>query len=199
MSMTRNVSILLRIVCLMGVASLASVAYAADAGASKSASVTDLVRQMVGTWQVKARMWPSPAAKAVDLPPATARRELKSDAFLEEVMEPTGKVADSAFTRIAYFSFNPVNQQYEYFSLDSRLPQMMSYAIPGANKTRGGNIELVGTSFIAPEWGPQKNVPFMYRLTLGPVENNQQVVQLYLKEQNGTGTEFLAFEYVYSR
>lgn len=27
----------------------------------------------------------------------------------------------------------------------------------------------------------------------------QRVVQLFLKEQNGLGAEFLAFEYVYSR
>jgi hypothetical protein len=162
-------------------------------------SVTALMRQMAGTWQVKSRMWPAAGAKPIELPAATARRELVSDAFLTEMMEPAVKAADNAFSRVAHFSFNPVNQQYEYFSLDSRLPQMMSYAIPGANKIRGGNVELAGTSFVAPAWGPEKNVPFMYRLSIGPVENNQQIVRIYLTEQRGQGGEFVAFEYVYSR
>ena len=73
------------------------------------------------------------------------------------------------FNRVAYFSLNPLNQQYEYVSVDSRLPQMMSYVVPGANKTRQGKVELSGASFVAPEWGTNKNVPFMYRLVIGPV------------------------------
>jgi hypothetical protein len=76
---------------------------------------------------------------------------------------------------------------------------MMSYVAPGANKVRDGKVELIGTSFVAPEWGAKKNVAFMYRLTIGPVESNSQVVQLFLTEQNGEGAEFLAFEYVYRR
>ncbi len=76
---------------------------------------------------------------------------------------------------------------------------MMSYAAPGANKMCDGKVELIGTSFVAPQWGEKKNVPFMYRLTLGPVQNGRQVVQMFLTEQNGEGDEFLAFEYVYER
>jgi hypothetical protein len=144
-------------------------------------------------------MWPGPDANAVDLPRATARRAIVGDAFLQEVMEPADKSGQALFTRVAYFSYNQTNQQYEYFSLDSRLPQMMSYVVPGANKARGGSIELAGTSFVAPEWGTAKNVPFMYRLTVGPVDENRQIVQLFLTEQTGRGKEFLAFEYVYSR
>ena len=116
-----------------------------------------------------------------------------------EMLEPGNESEKSPFTRVAYFSYNPVNRQYEYFSLDSRLPQMMSYAVPGANRIRGENVELVGRSFVAPEWGAKKNVPFMYRLTVGPVDGNRQVVQLFLTEQGADAAEFLAFEYVYTR
>jgi hypothetical protein len=189
---------LFRLACLAGLLSLASFAYGQEPAAGKSASVTLLIRQMVGTWDVRPRMWPGPDATAVDLPRATARRDIVGDAFLQEVMEPTDKSGQALFTRVAYFSYNQINQQYEYFSLDSRLPQMMTYVVPGANKERGGRIELVGTSFVAPEWGTEKNVPFMYRLTVGPVDENRQVVQLFLTEQAGR-KEFLAFEYVYSR
>jgi hypothetical protein len=144
-------------------------------------------------------MWPGPDAKAIDLPQSVARRELIRDAYLQEVMEPSDQSAAPPFTRTAYFSYNPINQQYEYFSLDNRLPQMMTYVAPGANKVRDGKVELLGTSFVAPEWGAKKNVAFMYRLTIGPVERNSQTVQLFMTEQNDRADEFLAFEYVYRR
>jgi hypothetical protein len=76
---------------------------------------------------------------------------------------------------------------------------MMSYTMPGANRMRAGKVELTGASFVALEWGKEKNVPFMYRLTVGPVEGGRQVVQLFLRQQGARSEEFLAFEYVYSR
>jgi len=43
-------------------------------------------------------------------------------------------------------------------------------------------------------------VTFIYRLTVGEVEKDRQVVQLYLTPQSGESTkEFLAFEYIYPR
>lgn len=196
--MIRPMSTPLLLVCLLCMVSMSTPANAQDTE-STSTSVTTFMRQMTGTWHVRSRMWPSPNAKAIELPAALAHRELIRDSFLQEVMEPSDKAPEPEFTRIAYFSYNSINQQYEYFSIDSRLPQMMSYAVPGANKMHGGKVELIGSSFVAPQWGEKKNVPFMYRLTIGPVQNGSQVVQMFLTEQNGEGKEFLAFEYVYQR
>lgn len=198
MSVIRPFPALLQIACLALLVSTPIPAGVQDVE-STSPSVTALMREMAGTWHVRSRMWPGPNAEAIDLPPSVVRRELIRDAFLQEVLEPSDASAKPPFTRIAYFSYNPINQQYEYFSLDSRLPQMMTYVAPGANKVRDGKVELTGRSFVAPEWGSKKNVAFMYRLVIGPVENNSQVVQLFLTEQNGQGDEFLAFEYVYHR
>lgn len=185
--------------CFIGLLSVGFLAHGEEPAAGKQGSVTSLVQQMVGTWNVQSRMWPGPNTKALDLPPAVARRELVAGAFLREVMQPAEGSKQERFERVAHFSYNTLNQQYEYFSQDSRLPQMMSYLIPGANKERNGKVELAGTSFVAPEWGRGKNVPFMYRLTVGPVEGDRQVLQLFLTEQNGRGEEFLAFEYDYRR
>jgi hypothetical protein len=193
----RPVPPLSSIACLVGFVLLAIPAGAQDPE-SRSSVVTPLMKQMTGTWQVSARMWPGVQGKPVVLPPAIARRELIRGTFIQEVMEPGGKSGEPPFTRIAYLSYNTVNQQYEYFSLDSRLPQMMSYVVPGANKTLDGKVELTGASFVAPEWGTEKNVPFMYRLVIGPVANHRQVFQLFLTQQNGKGSEFLGFEYVYA-
>jgi hypothetical protein len=201
MSVIRPVCSLARIMkfaCVVCFISAFGFASAADS-AAKPEAATALMQQMTGTWQVQARMWPGAGAAAIDLPPAVAHRELVGGTFLQEVMEPAGKTGQPPFTRIAYFNYNNINRQYEYFSLDTRLPQLMSYAVPGANRTRAGNIELAGSSFVAPEWGGKKNVPFLYRLTVGPVQGNKQVVRLFLTEQDGKGSEFVAFEYVYSR
>jgi hypothetical protein len=201
MSVIRRVSGLARsgklawLVCFISAFSFVSAADSAD----KPEAATALLQQMTGTWQVQARMWPGAGAAAIDLPPAVAHRELVGGTFLQEVMQPAGKTQQAPFTRIAYFNYNTIDRQYEYFSLDTRLPQMMSYAVPGANRTRAGNVELAGSSFVAPEWGGKKNVPFLYRLSVGPVQGDKQVVRLFLTEQDGQGGEFVAFEYVYSR
>jgi hypothetical protein len=81
---------------------------------------------MVGTWKVQQRMWPGFGAQAIDLPTAIARRHLLTGGFLEEVMEPAKKSGKESFNRTAYFNYNTVTQRYEYFSLDSRAPQMMN-------------------------------------------------------------------------
>ncbi|GFE81119.1 hypothetical protein GCM10011487_31190 [Steroidobacter agaridevorans] len=154
---------------------------------------------MAGNWRVEPKMWPGPDAKAIELPKATAQRRIVNDAFLDEEMTPAADSQQEAFTRVAYVSFNTINQQYEYFSLDSRLPQMMSYTLPGANEAHAGQLELRGTSFVAPVWGQARNVPFMYRLTIGAVEGDRQIVRLFLKEQRAQANEFLAFEYLYIR
>lgn len=163
-----------------------------------------LMQQMVGKWNVQQRMWPGSGAEAITLPPAIARRRLVEGAFLEEIMEPAQKSGQESFTRTAYFNYNAVNQQYEYFSLDSRAPQMMNEKSYGAgiqnNPHDKGGITLYGGSFVAPRWGAATNVAFLYRLTVGEVEKDRQVVQLYLTPQSGeSAREFLAFEYVYTR
>src|SRR5215211_346034 len=103
MSANRVVPVLFRLACLARLLSLASFAYGQDPAADQSASITPLIRQMVGMWHVRSRMWSGPEAKAVDLPPAMARREIVGDAFLEEVMEAADKSGQASFTRVAYF------------------------------------------------------------------------------------------------
>ena len=162
------------------------------------------LQQMVGTWQVQQRMWPAPGAEAVDLPPAVARRQLIDGKYLQEVMESSGAEAgqSASFRRHAFINYNAVARRYEYTSLDTRAPQLMTElgsritAEPAATET----LKLQGGVFLAPEWGNTKDVPFKYRLTVGAVKDGRQTVQLYLLPQAVLPKkEFLAFEYVYTR
>jgi Protein of unknown function (DUF1579) len=190
--------------CTLCFVTLCSVAHAQNASFTSPSThyAYILMQQMVGTWNVQQRMWPGSGAEAINLPPAIARRRLVEGAFLEGVMEPAQTPAHEPFTRTAYFNYNAVNQQYEYFSLDSRAPQMMSEKSNVAaeqSKPSKGGIKLYGGSFVAPRWGEATNAAFMYRLTIGEVEKDRQVIELYLTPQSENAKEFLAFEYVYTR
>lgn len=168
-----------------------------DVSTKNTAAV--LIRQMAGTWDVQQRMWPGAGAKVVELPAAVAHRRLVAGAYVEETMEVADKSAEP-FTRTAYFNYNTVNQQYEYFSIDSRAPQMMQEKSLAAEPPDKDGIRLYGGSFVAPRWGDAANAAFMYRLTVGPVEKDRQLVRLFLTPQSGEAAkEFLAFEYVYTR
>jgi hypothetical protein len=163
-----------------------------------------LIRQMAGTWDVRQRMWPGAGAQPINLSPAIARRHIIGGEFLEEVMEAVPAVKQESFTRDAFLNYNPVNQQYEYFSIDTRAPQMMfekSYESGIRTKLSGDDvITLYGGSFVAPQWGKFKNAAFRYRIEIGAVEGDRQVIRLYLTPQSAESPkEFLAFEYIYTR
>jgi hypothetical protein len=184
--------------CLFSLLPLMGPALAVNAPQPDSGGVPTLLREMSGTWSVKEWMWAGPGAKAIDLPAAVAHRNLIDGKFLQESMTALPG-AGAAFNRISYFDYNPVSGQYEYFSLDTRAPQMMNERSVRPAKP-DEVIELYGSVFVATQWGSATNVPFRYRLNVGPIHGNTQMVELYLTPMGTvTGREFLAFKYLYTR
>jgi hypothetical protein len=194
-----------RLVCIVFGSLLAVIARPSEkppGGADTDAP--SLIQRMIGTWDVRQRMWLGAAAEPIDLPPATARRVPIGSTILQETMSLASESTGASFTRVAYFDYNAVNHRYEYFSLDTRAPQMMNErslaAGPEEKRERPSALTLYGGRFVAPQWGESKNVPFRYRIVIGNVEKEQQTVRLYLTPQSGPNIkEFLAFEYVYTR
>jgi hypothetical protein len=170
--------------------------------AARAQEAAPLLRQMAGTWDVVQRMWPGPNGAPMVLPAATAERHLLGPLLLQETMT-AAPGAKPGFTRIANVGYNAVARQFEYYSWDSRAPQMMtekSRPVLASSGMGEGAIALQGGTFVAPQWGQMKNMAFRYRLALGPIQNNRQIVRLYITPQSGTNTsEFLAFEYVYTK
>lgn len=165
-----------------------------------SARAPQLLQQMVGSWDVQQKMWPGAGAKAIDLPPAIATRHLVGGAYLEETMQLASGSKQPPFTRTAYFNYNAVTHRYEYASMDTRAPQLMIEKGAATAMDPHHSITLQGSEFLAPKWGAATDVKFRYRLAIGPVEHDRQVVRLYLTPLSGTaGKEFRAFEYVYTR
>jgi hypothetical protein len=164
---------------------------------------SELLANMVGTWDVQQRMWPGPKADAANLPPAVAERRLAGDTYLEETMHPANDRSEQAgdFTRHALLNYNPVASRYEYASLDTRAPQLMvEQSLPMGSEPTAPELRLQGGSFLAPEWGSAKNVRFKYRLTMGAVKGGKQTVRVYFAPQTVLPKiEFLAFEYVYTK
>jgi hypothetical protein len=181
---------------------VASWTYAANPPSDARPPVPALLQKMEGNWSVTEKMWPGNGQAAVDLPAATAHRRLIKASYLEEVMEPVQADAPDSFNRTSYFEFNFTTSQFEYFSLDSRLPQMMNErsAVIEPSTASGGGVTLKGERFVAPTWGKAANVPFRYRLAVGEVKGDRQTVQLFLTPESGKDRkEFLAFEYLYTR
>lgn len=177
-----------------------SLLFAANASAQDAPS---LLHDMVGTWSVEQKTWPAPGAAHMQLPPAVAKRRLIDGKYLEESMEPPNASAGQPeyFSRNAIFNFNAVTKQFEYFSIDTRAPQVMSErSAPASPPKPARELELAGGTFLAAEWGPAKNVQFKYRLTISAVQDGKQTVQLFLTPETVLAKkEFLAFEYKYAR
>jgi hypothetical protein len=193
------------VACFLCGSVLAPTSHAENAPPSKNDNnaAPPLVRQMVGTWSVQQRMWPGPGAKAIDLPPAVAHRILIGGTILQETMKLPAGSKQTAFARMAYFDYNPTNRQYEYFSLDTRAPQMMNERSQEADSQSKpedqSSVTLYGGTFVAPQWGEAKNVSFRYRIVIGEIAKKRQLVRLYFTPLAGENTaEFRAFEYVYT-
>jgi len=165
--------------------------FASGATLARAQQTPAPVRQMIGTWSVAERMWPGAGAAPMSLPPATAERHLAGDALLQEVMKSMPG-AQPSFTRTAWLNYNAITHQYEYTSWDTRAPQIMA-----EKGTVLGSLD--GGKFVAPQWGKMKNVAFRYRLEVGGIHNDRQIVRLFLTPESGDAREFEAFEYVYTK
>lgn len=170
----------------------------ASAAHAVGAEPAQLLRELAGTWEVRQRMWPAPGSGSVSLPAAKAQRVLVHDGYVEEEMTLADDADGEQFARRAVFAYNDVKQAYEYFSIDSRLPQMMAYPI--GEERPGGVIEFrLSEPFVAPAWGDDADVPFTGRVEFRPGKD-RQVLRLYLKRMSAQpAEEFLAFEYIYTR
>jgi hypothetical protein len=154
---------------IVDVCAFASPIHAQSSPVSKEQgdSEPSLMRQMEGTWDAQQRMCPGsgsgcyqPSAGGYASPPDSRQ-------VLGEAMEPASESKGESFTRIAYFNYNVVNQQYEYFSVDTRAPQMMnekSYGTSVKNRTRDqGEIALYGVAL----WRRAGAKPEMRRSDIG--------------------------------
>jgi len=159
----------------------------------------ELISRQAGDWSVRQRVWSSPRAEPIELPPMVARRRMLRGVFLEEVMEAAPGSGQDAFTRTAYLSFNPINRRFEHVTLDSRYPPVMFETSVDDELEDSRAIVLYVTGFTTPsgfgeipprEWASQR------RLLMVQDPDTTVCRQYWTLPQSAP---FLAMEYTYKR
>jgi hypothetical protein len=158
----------------------------------------ELIRQMVGTWQVQMRIWPAAGAEPLVTPPMVATRELVGDAFLQEVMGAAPGTEQDPFTRIAYLSFNNARRRYEFLSMDTRAPGMMFETSFGDELEEPSTIALYLDNFTFPGWGQELTGQLVkQRRLLSVPDANTTLCRQYWTLP--ASAPYLSVEYVYTR
>jgi hypothetical protein len=159
----------------------------------------EVISRQAGDWSVRQRVWSSPTAEPIELPPMVARRRMVRDVFLEEVMEAAPSSGQAPFTRTAYLSFNPINRRFEHVTLDSRYPPVMFETSVDDKLEDSRTIVLYVTGFTTPsgfgeipprEWASQR------RLLTVQDPDTTVCRQYWTLPQRAP---FLAMEYAYER
>ena len=158
----------------------------------------DLVRPMIGSWQVQMRTWAKAGAKPVSSPPFRVRRQLIGH-FLQEVMEPIQGTQVASFTRLSYLNFNNANRRWEYIVLDTRWPAMMFETSKDEAVAKGNQLSFYLDAFVMPPMMDKEQAGQLarQRRTITMMGPDQQLMRQYLTLP--AGKEYLAIEYVYKR
>jgi hypothetical protein len=159
----------------------------------------DWIRQQAGNWGVEQRVWSSPTAESILLPPMVARRRMVADAFLEEVMEPAPGSGQEPFRRTAYLSFNPINRRYEHVTLDSRYRPIMFETSVDDVLEGGHTVSLFVSGFTSPSgFGDIPAGQWVKQRRLLIAEGPAQTITRQFWTFPGAAP-YLAMEYVYTR
>lgn len=151
------------------------------------------LQPMIGTFRVKQTARFTADTTPVEFNDITARRDWLEDCTtLFEIMEGTSN--NQPFTRLALYTYQPLDQEYQLSSIDTRTPGLMSFrniAIEGNNISFGMTYPFPGlTSQIDGRSTKLRHV-------LQVQSNQQQVLSQYF--QYPGDREFLAIEYTYTR
>lgn len=151
-----------------------------------------------GTWNVTMTLWPAPDAAPIVTTGLVAERRMVG-LFLEEVMRPAPASGIPEFRRISYTTYNRVEGRWQYVSLDTRFPAGI---MPAWSFDAGGGDELTfqfeGLGF--PGFGAEVEG----RLTrsnyvITRVSDDHEFARQYWVQADGTGRQWLAVEYEYTR
>lgn len=147
---------------------------------------------LIGTWKVDMRVWPAP-----DAPPITSsdlkatRTWVLGKRYLRE--ELSGTFAGNPSSRIAYLSYNNLEERFELTTIDTFEPGQMWYVSHGASK--GDLISLHGDNVEA-GFGPKatgRKRALRFDIEIAPERSVQRIYVKYPGEP-----EFLFVEQVFT-
>jgi hypothetical protein len=156
------------------------------------------LKQRTGTWTVKSTFRPTPDAKPMVTEQLVAERKMVG-LYMEETMHPDagGKMPD--FTRLAYQYYSRVEGRWQYVSIDTRFPVGIMPAYSFANESNG-KLTMVFESLAFAGLGQDvEGRMIRSNLEIARASNDHEFVRQYWVQSDGTGRQWPAVEYEYTR
>ena len=158
----------------------------------------DQLRRRAGTWAVVSRFRPSPDTPQIISEGLVAERTMIG-LYLREVMRPASGSSAPDFTRIAYQYFSRVEGRWQYVSLDTRFPVGIMPAWSFGNERNGKLVmQFESLAFV----GVGRDVEgrmIRSNLEITRESDDREFVRQFWVQSDGTGREWLAVEYEYTR
>jgi hypothetical protein len=156
------------------------------------------LRQRSGTWTVVSRFRPTPDATPIVSDGLMAERTMVG-LYMREVMTPGqgSKVPD--FSRIAYQYFSRVEGRWQYVSLDTRFPVGIMPAW-SFGKEKDGELVFQFESLAFVGIGADvEGRMIRSNLEISRESDDHEFIRQFWVQADGTGRQWLAVEYEYTR
>jgi hypothetical protein len=154
--------------------------------------------QRTGAWDVVTTFRPAPDAAPTVVRGVVAERKMVG-LYLEEVMKPAAGSDAADFRRIAYLTYSKVEGRWQYVSIDTRLPVgIMPASTFGKGTARELTFQFESLGFVGFEAEVAGRM-MRSNLVMTRDSDNHEVAQQYWIAADGTGREWLAVQYEYTR
>lgn len=151
-----------------------------------------------GLWDVAMTLRLTPDAEPVVTTGIIAERSMIG-LYLHEVMKPAPGSDTTDFRRVAYLHYNRVEGRWQYVSLDTRLPVGIMPAWSHRKPTGTALVlEFENLAFVG--FGREVEGRLVHsNLVITRESDDHDVSQQYWTQADGTGREWLAVQYEYTR
>jgi len=156
----------------------------------------DLARE-VGTWDCVATFRASPDAQPMVTKGLIAERALVG-AYLQETLRPAPGSGVPDFRRVDYLYYSRVEGRWQYVSLDTRFPVGIMPAWSW-DKQSDRKITLVFEPLAFVGLGPEVQGTMVRSNMVITRDGDHQTKQQFWVQADGTGREWLAVQYEYTR
>jgi hypothetical protein len=151
-----------------------------------------------GTWEVVTTLRLTPDAAPVVSTGVIAERTMVG-LYLQEVMKPAPGSKTPDFRRIAYLYYNRVEGRWQYVSMDTRFPVGIMPAW-SFEKSAGDKLRLEFENIAFVGLGQDVEGRMVHsNLVITRESDNHDLSQQYWTQADGSGRQWLAVQYEYTR
>jgi hypothetical protein len=156
------------------------------------------LKQRTGTWTVKVTFRPMPDAEPMVTQQLVAERKMVG-LYMEERMHPDAGAKMPDFSRVAYQYYSRVEGRWQYVSMDTRFPVGIMPAYSFANESNGKLTMLFESLAFVGLGQDVEGRMIRSNLEIVRESNDHEFVRQYWIQSDGTGRQWPAVEYEYTR